>query len=191
MNTPKTEPPIEELLSQVERGDEGAFGQLVNAIYPELKRLAHYQLMNERANHTLNATAIVHEAYERLASSHGKWNDEKHFLRAAATVMRHVLVDYARKRNADKRGNGIVAVTLEEQLHTSNDDSLAVLTLDNAIKDIAKIDPRLEQIIECRYFAGLSVKETAQALDTSVRSIEREWQRAKGYLLTAMDVHNN
>ena len=191
MDDPKSTPSIEELLRLVESGDEGAFGRLVDAIYPELKRLAHYQLMTERANHTLNATAIVHEAYERLASNKGQWNDEKHFLRAAATVMRHVLVDYARKRNADKRGNGIAAVTLEEQLHSSNDDSLAVLTLDDAIKDIAKIDPRLEQIIECRYFAGLSVKETALALDTSVRTVEREWQRAKGYLLTAMDVHNN
>jgi RNA polymerase sigma factor (TIGR02999 family) len=177
---------ISELLAGVDRGNASALEELVCAVYPELKRLAHFQLAGERPGHTLNTTAIVHEAYARLASSNAKWTDRGHFLRAAATVMRHLLVDHARKRNAEKRGSGKVAVTLADDQYTSDDDSMAVLALDNAIRDIAAIDPRLEQIIECRYFAGLSVSDTAEALGMAVRTVERDWQRAKGYLLTAM-----
>jgi RNA polymerase sigma factor (TIGR02999 family) len=100
--------------------------------------------------------------------------------------MRHLLVDHARKRNSAKRGDGKIAVTLNENLHGSNDDALAVLELDRAIRDIAAIDPRLERLIECRYFSGLSIADTAEALGLSVRSVERDWQRARGYLIRAM-----
>jgi RNA polymerase sigma factor (TIGR02999 family) len=175
------------LLAAVERGEPHALEALVAAVYPELKRLAHLQLAKERAGHTLNTTAIVHEAFLRLASGNNSWADRGHFLRAASTVMRHLLVDHARKRSAGKRGAGRPPMTLEDERCASQDDSLAVLALDDAIKDIAKIDPRLEQIIECRYFAGLSVAETAEALGMAVRTVERDWQRAKGYLLDAME----
>jgi RNA polymerase sigma factor (TIGR02999 family) len=175
------------LLAAVERGEPHALEALVAAVYPELKRLAHLQLAKERAGHTLNTTAIVHEAFLRLASGNNSWADRGHFLRAASTVMRHLLVDHARKRGAGKRGLGRPPMTLEDERCASQDDSLAVLALDDAIKDIAKIDPRLEQIIECRYFAGLSVAETAEALGMAVRTVERDWQRAKGYLLDAME----
>lgn len=178
---------ISSLLSAVDRGEEGSLEQLVAAVYPELKRLAHFQLAGERAGHTLSTTAIVHEAFVRLASGDGKWNDRGHFMRAAATVMRHLLVDHARKRRAEKRGAGNAALTLEDERHASDDDGMAVLALDNALKDIAEIDPRLERIIECRYFAGLSVNDTAEALGMAVRTVERDWQRAKGYLLKAME----
>lgn len=178
---------IDELLAAVDRGEEGALDQLVTAIYPDLKKLAHFQLAGERRGHTLNTTAIVHEAFERLAAGRRNWTDRGHFLRAASKVMRHLLVDYARKRNAGKRGGGRAAMTLEDDRHTSDDDSLAVLVLDSAIKDIAEIDPRLEQIIECRYFAGLTVAETAQALDMAVRTVERDWNRARGYIRRAME----
>ncbi|NOX68624.1 MAG: sigma-70 family RNA polymerase sigma factor [Gammaproteobacteria bacterium] len=139
----------------------------------------------------MSTTAIVHEAFERLAAGNRNWTDRRHFLRAAAKVMRHLLVDYARKRNAGKRGSGQAALTFEDDRHSSDDDSLAVLMLDNAMKDIAEIDPRLEQIIECRYFAGLTVVETAETLDMAVRTVEREWHRARGYIHKAMemDVH--
>lgn len=178
---------ISSLLSAVDRGEEGSLEQLVAAVYPELKRLAHFQLAGERAGHTLSTTAIVHEAFVRLASGDGKWNDRGHFMRAAATVMRHLLVDHARKRSAEKRGAGNAALTLEDERHASDDDGMAVLALDNALKDIAEVDPRLERIIECRYFAGLSVNDTAEALGMAVRTVERDWQRAKGYLLKAME----
>ena len=176
-----------ELLSAINRGEEGSLERLVEAVYPDLKRLAHFQLAHERPGHTLNTTAIVHEAFVRLAAGDGKWNDRSHFLRAAAIVMRRLLVDHARKKRAEKRGAGKAALTLDDDRYATDDDSLAVLALDNALRDIAEIDPRLEQIIECRYFAGLSVNDTAEALGMAVRTVERDWQRAKAYLLKAME----
>jgi len=137
-------------LAAVERGEPGALDELVAAVYPELKRLAHFQLAKERPGHSLNTTAIVHEAFVRLASGNNNWTDRGHFLRAASTVMRYLLVDHARKRSANKRGCGKAPLTLEDERYSSDDDSMAVLALDNAIRDIAEIDPRLEQIIECR-----------------------------------------
>jgi RNA polymerase sigma factor (TIGR02999 family) len=178
---------IEEILAAIERGDDDALPRLIEIMYPELKRLAHFQLARERPNHTLNTTAIVHEAYIRLAANNDGWTDRKHFLRAAATVMRHLLVDYARTRNAAKRGDGKAAMELDEQRVMAADDTVAVLALDNALKDISAIDPRLEQIIECRFFAGLTIAETAEALDMAVRTVERDWQRARGYLMRAME----
>jgi RNA polymerase sigma factor (TIGR02999 family) len=180
---------ISALLAAVDRGEPGALDELVAAVYPELKRLAHFQLTGERPGHTLNTTAIVHEAFLRLASGDGRWKDRGHFLRAASTVMRHLLVDHARKKRAEKRGSGQAPLTLEDDRYATDDDSLAVLALDNALRDIAEIDPRLEQIIECRYFAGLSVNDTAEALGMAVRTVERDWQRAKAYLLKAMDAN--
>lgn len=177
---------IEYLLLAIDRGEDGALERLIEAIYPELKRLAHFQLTGERPDHTLNTTAIVHEAYLRLSSGDGKWSDRGHFLRAASTVMRHLLVDHARKRSAMKRGTGVPVRSFDEANHSGDDDLLAVIALDNAMSDIAEIDPHLEQIIECRYFAGLSVADTAEALGMAVRTVERDWQRARGYLLNAM-----
>lgn len=184
-------PGIQEMLDALERGEDGALDQLIAAIYPDLKKLAHFQLAAERPGHTLNTTAIVHEAFLRLAGNNSDYNDRAHFLRAAATVMRHLLVDHARKRSAEKRGAGIAPMTLQDDRFINEDDTLAVLAMDNAIKDIAAIDPRLEQVIECRYFAGLTVNETAEALDMSVRSVERSWQRARAYLVDAMETSND
>ena len=180
-----------DLLAAVDRGETGAFNRLVEAVYPELKRLAHFQLAGERPNHTLNTTAIVHEAYVRLSSGNANWTDRRHFLRASAKVMRHLLVDHARKRNASKRGSGARNLTLDENRLNNSDDALAVLALENAIISMKEIDPRLAEIVECRFFAGLSVKETAEALNTSVRTVERGSQRARGYLLSALDTDTN
>jgi len=177
-----------DLLAAVERGEVDAFDRLVAAVYPELKKLAHFQLAGERSGHTLNTTAIVHEAYVRLSGSEGSWTDRRHFLRASSKVMRHLLVDHARKRNSNKRGGGAKVLTLEEGRLINADDSLAVLALEDAIKEIGEIDPRLEEIVECRFFTGLSVSETAEALGTSTRTVERGWQRARAYLLSALDI---
>lgn len=175
------------LLAGVERGEKSALDTLIAAVYPDLKQLARFQRMSERPGHTLNTTAIVHEAFLRLASGNGRWTDRAHFLRAAATVMRHLLVDHARRRNAWKRGSGEVPLTLECEQFASDDDSQAVTALNDAIREIALIDPRLEQIIECRYFAGLSIADTAEALGMTVRTVERDCQRVKGYLRQAME----
>jgi len=179
---------LDGLLAAVERGEQGAFDQLVAAVYPELKRLARFQMADERSGHTLNTTAIVHEAYVRLSGNKNGWNDRGHFLRASAKVMRHLLVDHARKRNADKRGGGVNALTLEDHRMISADDGLAVLALDHALEEIREIDPRLEEIVECRFFTGLSVSETAEALGTSKRTVERGLQRARAYLLSALEI---
>jgi RNA polymerase sigma factor (TIGR02999 family) len=179
---------VDELLAAVNAGNRRAMSDLVAVIYPELKRIAHFQLAGERPGHTLNTTAIVHEAYLRLASGREGWHDRRHFLRAAAAVMRHLLVDRARQRNAAKRGDGIAAVALEDQQLATDDDTVAVLALDDALRDLAAIDPRLEQVIECRYFAGLSVPDTAEALGMAVRTVERDWQRARAYLLRALEL---
>lgn len=187
MNKPSSDH-LNELLAAVDRGEQGAFDQLVEAVYPELKRLARFQMADERSGHTLNTTAIVHEAYVRLSGNKAGWNDRGHFLRASAKVMRHLLVDHARKRNAGKRGGGVNALTLEDHRMVSADDGLAVLALDNAIGEIRKIDPRLEEIIECRFFTGLSVSETAEALGISKRTVERGLQRARAYLFSALEM---
>jgi len=178
---------VEALLTAIDRGDPKAMPELIDLIYPELKRLAHFQLAAERPDHTLNTTAVVHEAYMRLVARRDGWKDRKHFLRAAAAVMRHLLVDHARKRNAAKRGDGNPGLALDDNRLVSDDDTVAVLALDNALKEIAAIDPRLEGIIECRYFAGLTVSDTAEALGMTVRTVERDWQRARGYLKRAME----
>ena len=177
------------LLAAVDAGDKQALEELVTLVYPDLKRLAHFQLAGERQNHTLNTTAIVHEAFVRLAGGQSAWTDRAHFLRAASKVMRHLLVDHARTRRAEKRGGGVDALELDEQRVESSDDSVAVLALDTALKDMATMDPRLESVVECRYFAGLTVVETAEALGMAVRTVERDWQRAREHLLKVMQAN--
>lgn len=180
---------VANLLAAIDAGDKQALEELVALVYPDLKKLAHFQLAGERPNHTLNTTAIVHEAFVRLAGGRRAWTDRAHFLRAAAKVMRHLLVDHARKRKAEKRGGGVDALELDEQRVESSENSVAVLALDTALKDMAATDPRLESIVECRYFAGLTVAETAEALGMAVRTVERDWQRAREYLLKAMQAN--
>jgi RNA polymerase sigma factor (TIGR02999 family) len=182
---------IDQLLAAVGRAEPGAMDRLIASVYPQLKQLAHFHLARERPGHTLNTTAIVHEAYLRMAAGSPQWADRKHFLRAAAAVMRHLLVDHARERSADKRGGGVAPVTLGEVAAATQDDSVAVIALDDALREMAKIDPRLEQIVECRYFGGLSTAETAEVLELSVRTVERELQRARNYLLQVMEAGRN
>lgn len=180
-------PDFAALLEAVGRSERGAMDELVRVIYPDLRRIAHFHLVKERPGHTLNTTAIVHEAYLRLVGGSPNWNDRQHFLRAASAVMRHLLVDHARQREAAKRGSGLRPLTLTDSGPASEDDSVAVIALDDALKELAQVDPRLEQVMECRYFAGLSTRETAEALGMSERSVEREVLRAKGYLRRALN----
>lgn len=182
---------IDALVAAARRDEHGALERLIEAIYPELRRLAHAQLLRERDGHTLSTTAIVHEAYLRLADGGAQWNDRKHFLRAAGMVMRHLLVDYARQRGAGKRGGGAPPITLVDDAGATQDDSVAVIALDDAIRELGKIDPRLEQVMECRYFAGLDIGQTAEALGMSTRSVERDCQRARAYLLQAMQADDS
>ncbi len=174
------------LLDQAGSGDPVAFNRIVSEVYPELKRLAHYQLARERSNHTLSTTAVVHEAYERLADQNGPWQNRDHFMRAAARIMRHLLVDYARRRNADKRGSGAALLTYEEDQVAGSGGQMAVLKLEEALAELEELEPRLVSVVECRVYAGLTPAETADALELSLRTVERDWQRARGYVNRAL-----
>ncbi|MCP5271174.1 MAG: sigma-70 family RNA polymerase sigma factor [Burkholderiaceae bacterium] len=159
---------------------------LLPEVYQELRRMARRHLRRQPGGATLNTTAVVHEAYLRLAAGSSTWTDRTHFLALASTAMRHLLVDAARRRRAAKRGAGALHLTLD----TTNDGPAVpgpdLLALDDALRDLAALDPALERLVECRFFAGLTVSETAEALGRSPRSVERDWARARAHLYRAL-----
>ncbi|HEV8579199.1 MAG TPA: ECF-type sigma factor [Thermoanaerobaculia bacterium] len=154
--------------------------QLVPMVYEELRRLARRQRRRLAAGQTLDTTALVHEAYLKM-TGHGDWQGESHVLAAAAIAMRQILVDYARQRSALKRGGGLSAVPLEEH-SAAHDQARQVLALDLALRDLAAVEERLVRVVECRVFAGFSEQETARALSTSLRTVQRDWARARTWL---------
>jgi RNA polymerase sigma factor (TIGR02999 family) len=152
-------------------------------LYQDLKRLAHRERNRGGAPTTLQTTALIHEAYLKLSRSSG-WNDRQHFMRAAAAAMRQVLVDAARARLRQKRGSGDVPLPLDEELAQSAPDSPdeIVVHLGDALKELGELNPRLAQVVECRFFAGYSEEETAEALEVTSRTVERDWVKAKAWL---------
>lgn len=164
-----------------------ALDALVPDAYDTLRRIAHRHLRQHAPGVTLGTTAVVHEAYLKLAEGRGSWSGRAHFYALASTAMRQLLVDHARRRNADKRGGHAVHVTLSDAVAASAAPAtLDVLELDAGLAALARIDPVLERVVECRFFAGLSVEETAEALGRSTRSVERDWARARAYLYEAL-----
>jgi RNA polymerase sigma factor (TIGR02999 family) len=165
-----------------------ALDALLPEAYADLRQIARRHLRRMRAGATLNTTAVVHEAYLKLASSPGsRWNDRNHFLALASMAMRQLIVDHARRRAAGKRGGAALRVTLEDGIAApAPPDGVDVLALDAALARLAALDPLLERLVECRFFAGLSLDETAQALGRSTRSVERDWARARAYLFQAL-----
>ena len=157
-------------------------------VYDDLRRIAHRRLQSERTDHTLDTTAVVHEAYLALVEqATATWNDRAHFFAVAARVIRHVLIDHARRRGAQKRGGGEVRVPLQEDLVSiQTAPNIDLVALDAALAELGERDPRLERVVECRFFGGMTVQETAAALDTSVRTVERDWTRARAYLYQAL-----
>ncbi len=176
----------DDLSAALDGSDRDKLDQLVAEIYPELKQLARIQLSGERAGHTLSTTAIVNEAFVRMRASTPQWHDQAHFFRVAARVMRHLLVDHARKHISAKRGGGKGELRLDEFSVATADDTMAVLAIDAAMKKMENIDSRMAQVVECRFFAGLSVKETAETLGVQVRTVQRDWQRARAYIHRAL-----
>jgi RNA polymerase sigma factor (TIGR02999 family) len=174
------------LLDQYRDGQAGALERLMELVYDDLRRLAAWQLQAERPGHTLQPTALVHEAYLKLAGQNPvDWQDKAHFFALAARVMRHILVDHARARLRDKRGGGQVSVTLDEALKYSQPGetgSLELVELDEALSLLAVQDARKCRIVELRYFGGLSIEETAAALGISPTTVRREWTLAKAWL---------
>jgi RNA polymerase sigma-70 factor (ECF subfamily) len=181
------EPPsgdITAMLVQIRRGNRGAEAELVPLVYQELRRLAAHYMRSERSPHTLQATALVHEAYIRLVGDAGiEWQNRAHFFGVAAQVMRRILVDHARQRDAAKRGGPSVRkISLDHALVVADQDTWQILELDQALDRLAAWDHRQCRIVELRFFAGMSVEETAEALSVSPTTVKREWSLAKAWL---------
>ncbi len=158
--------------------------EMLPAVYDELRRLAHLQRKRLAPGRTLETTALVHEAYLKLSARPG-WNDENHFYSSAARAMRQILVDYARQRTSLKRGGGEAVSALEEG-KAADHQAVQMLALDLALRDLAAVDERLVRVVECRVFAGYSEEETARVLSTSLRTVQRDWGRARAWLRHAI-----
>jgi RNA polymerase sigma factor (TIGR02999 family) len=173
-----------ELLVAWGRGEPHAFEQLVPLVHEELRRLARQYMVRERPGHTLQATALVNEAYMRLIDlKRIRWQDRAHFFAMSARVMRRILVDLARTRRSEKRGGRAPRVSLDEALVVSKESTQDLLTLDDALQALAAVHPRKSQVVELRFFGGLSLEETAEALQVSVDTVKRDWRYAKLWLL--------
>jgi RNA polymerase sigma factor (TIGR02999 family) len=167
---------------------EEVLARIAPVVYDQLKVLAAAQLRMERADHSLQPTALVSEAYLRLVrSSGGSWEDRGHFFRAAAVAMRRILIDHARTRRRQKRGGDRSRVSLSEVDPMSWDEPERLLALDEALARLEERDPRAAEVVQLRYFGGLSVRETAEALGVSDRTVKREWSFARAWLLDALD----
>jgi RNA polymerase sigma-70 factor (ECF subfamily) len=163
-------------------GDEAALARLTPLVHQELERIARRCLRGERADHSLAATALVHEAYMRLVDTqHMDWQNRTHFLAMAARLMRRVLVDAARTKRRQKRGGGAVQISLTDAL-LSTERSYDLATLDNALEALGALDPRRSQVVELRFFGGLTVAETAAVLDVSPETVMRDWKLARAWL---------
>jgi RNA polymerase sigma factor (TIGR02999 family) len=181
------------LIAAARGGEKRASEALYDRVYSELKRLAHVQLsVHGRPGQTLDTTALVHETYLRLAGPAGAAPaDRAHFFNLAARVMRHVIVDFARRRDAEKRGGGVVPIELEEAAHRLADPggtlSIEMLALDRALCQLESASPELAQLVELRFFAGLGLEEIAPIVDRSERSLKRDWRRAQAFLRAALE----
>lgn len=178
---------ITELLQACSSGERDAFDRLIPLVYDDLRAIAHNRLAVERVDHTLNTTGIVHEAYLRLVhQATATWRDRAHFFAVSSRVIRNVLIDHARERLAAKRGGGAIHLPLNDQLNGEEPRTIDLLALDEALAKLGEMDGRLERVVECRFFGGLSLPETAEALGTSLRTAERDWRRARAYLYQAL-----
>ena len=179
---------VTRLLHEWAGGSEQALGQLVDLVYPELHRIAARHLRRERPGHTLQPTALVNEAFLRLAQRPGKrWNDRTHFFAVAARIVRNVLVDHARAREASKRGSGAFTVLLTDAIAQVPAPEVNLLDLDTALRELEQLDPQHSRIVELRYFAGLSIEETAAVVGVSESSVKRDWVLAKTWIRRRME----
>jgi RNA polymerase sigma factor (TIGR02999 family) len=178
---------VTRLLVASSAGDRNAMDQLMPLVYDELRRLAQSYLNSERAGHTLQGTALVHEAYLRLIDQKQvQWQNRAHFFGLASQMIRRILVDYARGRKAEKRGSGAPKLSLEEALGVPGGTELDLVGLDDALKGLAKIDPDQCRIVELRFFGGLSIDETAAVVGVSPATVNREWASARAWLFREM-----
>lgn len=180
---PPSPPDVTQLLLLWSDGDDDALEQLVPLVYDELRRLAHHHLWHERPGHTLGTTGLVHEAYFNLIRQDGTpWQSRAHFFAVAARVMRHVLIDHARRRGRIKRGGNLHRRTLDDEAAATEAHYDELLTIDQALTRLESFDARASRIVECRYFGGLSVQETADVLAISPATVKRDWAMARAWL---------
>jgi RNA polymerase sigma factor (TIGR02999 family) len=174
---------VTKLLQGWRAGDPRALDALLPLVYDELRRLAHYHLRNERPNHTLQSTALVHEAYFRLVGQDfPEWKSRAHFFAIAAQLMRQVLVDYARRQRASKRGGGICTLPLDDAVALPQSKDVDVLALDDALNALAELDPRQTRVVELRFFAGLSLEEISEVTEIATATVQRDWTAARAWL---------
>jgi RNA polymerase sigma-70 factor, ECF subfamily len=175
---------VTRLLLAWSQGDEGALKKLIPVVYGELRRLAHRYMSRERPGHILQTTALIHEAYQRLIETpHVRWHDRTHFFAVSAQLMRRILVDYARSRQYQKRGGDVQLVSLDKALVAPQERAKDLVALDEALTALAAIDPRKGQVVELRFFGGLTMEETAEVLKVSPETVLRDWKVAKVWLL--------
>jgi RNA polymerase sigma factor (TIGR02999 family) len=175
------------LLAEWGKGDREALEKLTPLVYAELRRIARRQMSRERDGHTLQATALVNEAFIRLSGREDvSWQDRAHFYAVCAQVMRHILIDHARANARDKRGGGAIQVSLDEAAMLEGVRATDFLALEEALRALEAFDPQKGRIVELRYFAGLGIEETAEVLRISPTTVRREWRRAKAWLYRAL-----
>ncbi len=175
---------VTQLLKAAGEGQSDVLDELLPLVYDELRHIAHGQLRRERSSHTLNTTALVHEAYLKLVDQNDvTWKNRAHFYGVAAQAMRRILIDYARTRTRKKRGGKQQRVSLKESLGLFSDEqSEELLALDESLQRLESINPRHGRVVECRFFGGLTIEETAAALDVSTATVSRDWQLARAWL---------
>ena len=174
---------VTQLLLDWSAGDQQALAELTPLVYAELRQIAAQQLRRERAGHTLQPTALVHEAWLRLAeTSRLTWQNRAHFLGVAAELMRRILVDHARRRNSDKRGKGETRLPLDEAINVAQGRAVKLLALDDALTSLAALDLRQSRIVELKYFGGLEIEEIAEVIGISPATVKRDWQWARAWL---------
>jgi RNA polymerase sigma factor (TIGR02999 family) len=180
--------PVTELLFRWRSGDDEALQVLVPLVYDEMRSLAHSYLRRERLDHTLQSTALVHEAYVRLTgNAPPQWQDRAHFFGVAAHLMRQILVDHARSRNTSKRGGDVVRLAIDGMNEPGEHLDLDIVAMDDALKDLTRIDPQQGRVVELRFFTGLSIEETAEVMGISASTVKRDWNTARAWLFRELD----
>jgi RNA polymerase sigma factor (TIGR02999 family) len=178
---------VTRLLMDAKSGNRNALDELLPLVYDELRRVASRQLASERKNHTLQATALVHEAYLRLIGQHSvDWQNRLHFFSIAAEMMRRILVTHAIAKKAEKRGSGELTISLDDVVTFPNKQDVDIVSLDETLKELAKFDEQQAKIVELKFFGGLTNEEIAEVLGISDSTVKREWRSAKAWLISRM-----
>ena len=187
--TPRlTDPDITRILDSLTDGDHSAARELLPVVYSQLRSIANIYLNNERPGHTLQATALVHEAYLKITEGKPQeWDGRSHFFRVAAAIMRHILIDHARNKGRLKRGGDRKKLPLDEAIVAFEERAIDLVAMDEALKELSQFAQRPSRVVELRFFGGLSVEETAEVLGVSDRTVKSDWATAKAWLLRAMD----